>query len=145
MTRQNITIESTTKPENPKKGIKFGGEWYTVVGKAADYVKNIKPGKAQIDLNEEGNVIFIQQNGYEQKPKDTEESSETSYLENPKSSRNTVQHIVLSGLSDDELREALNSACEQYGSPQFNGDKGVFASQTHVADGLWCVVIFIRV
>lgn len=146
MTRQNITIESTTKPTNPKQGIKFNGEWHTVIGNAAKYVKNLKPGPATIDMDEEGNIIFAQQErgsqNQNQNQEQAKEESSPHYLEGGKPL--TVSHLVFSNLSDEELRLALNNACEQYGSPLNYGDKGVFASQTHFVDGKWSVVIFIR-
>jgi hypothetical protein len=56
-----ITIQSTTKPENPKKGIKYNDAWHSVVGKAAGYVNMIKLGDiVEVREGDNGVVTFIQ-------------------------------------------------------------------------------------
>ena len=56
-----VLIESTTKPENPKKGIKYNDAWHTVVGKAANYVNDLKQGDlVEVKEGDNGAVTFIQ-------------------------------------------------------------------------------------
>jgi len=134
MNEMDIIIESTTKPENPKKGIKFEGNWHTVVGNAANYVKDLKPGKATITLDEKGNVTFIKQ---EKSIQTASNDPEQGYNSNEPSVNhgNTTIHFVLSDLDDEGLRLALNGASEQY---------NVFATQTHRENGKWCAIIFAK-
>ena len=56
----DVILESTTKPENPKKGIKYEGNWHTVIGKAANYVDRLNVGDTiSVTENENRDVVFI--------------------------------------------------------------------------------------
>jgi hypothetical protein len=70
--------------------------------------------------------------------------------------KKTVQHMVLSDLTDEQLRQTLNLASEQNGSPTNYGGDGVFASSPFFYDTgrlnqdgskvfRWAVVVYVRV
>lgn len=138
MNNQETIIESITKPETPKKGIKFNGEWHTVIGNAANYVKDLERGPATVGLNEKGDVTFIKQGKSSQ---DAPSDQNNYYEKGPEVQESTsknvsgTKHFVMSELSDEELRVALNTASEQ---------NNTIATQTHRENGKWAVVIYIR-
>lgn len=105
------------------KGVMFKDElnnnlntWKTVVGKAADYFDGLVKGPAEIGEDSKGKIIFIKQEKSSQSTPEAQQSEPgpESSSQYPKS--DTTQHVVSSDLSDDELRQVLNTAAEQHGS-----------------------------
>lgn len=121
-------------------------EWFTL----AEHVKMtyVRTGVAEVTVNQEdGLVTFLKMDSppkkYPQKsgfgkpaqksfgqnsPKPGEESEERKFYK--------TKHLVFENLSTEELRTALDLACEQ---------NWVIATQTHFAAGKWAAVVYYKV
>ena len=72
----DVTLQSKTKPETARKGIKYNNNWHTVVGKAANYIDNLNMGDIiSVKETETGDVVFIGKVG-DSMPKDKSEMTE---------------------------------------------------------------------
>ena len=56
----DVTLQSKTRPDTARKGIKYNDKWHTVIGKATNYIDTFNTGDIiRIDENENGDVIFM--------------------------------------------------------------------------------------
>lgn len=128
---EGLVTHNTTKEgkvlRSPRFELNIGGKKYSTFDPVM--VEGLKTGDTvKVDLTKDGEywqIVGITKVEGVQTP-------QPNYLGSPKE---PTKHMVIENVTGEELRKALNLASEQF---------TVFATQTHIENGKWYAVIFMR-